>query len=96
MNVELIESMITQYTDFGHSLFNVSFVRGEKLIGIFINDKDFDILRKNNCWRMVLVENIASWNKSGDLKLTEIIVGKNIQSINLLRVIISGSEQFRF
>lgn len=91
MDSSQIEYFITRYTDYGYSLFNVSVIyHDDDLIGIFIKGNDFKTLRKSNCWRLLPIERIGMWNKTHDLKCTEIVPGRYIQSIDLLKIITPG------
>ena len=90
MDISQIEYFVTRYTDYGYSLFNVSVVHENDLIGVFVKGKDFNNLKENNCWRLLRIEHIGFWNKTRDLKFTEIVTGRYIRSIDLLKIITPG------
>lgn len=90
MDVSQIESFITRHTDYGYSLFSVSVIHKDDLIGVFVKGNDFNSLRQNNCWRLLRIEHLGAWHKTQDLKCTEILPGRYIKSIDLLKIITPG------
>ncbi len=61
--------------------FNIYLDPAHMCIGIFVKGPDYEPLKKANVWRFVQANVILKWYRTRELKYTDLILGKNIVSI---------------